>query len=198
MTERTDGHFLKHSIDPMAQDLLESRPAYAGMWIRLFAFLLDEVVVNFCYLFLVVGYIMSQPELRSLGAEAIEGFFDTSQSNLVRYALIFRFIYYSLFESSALQATPGKLVTGIVVVDHDSKRIGFRRAMLRSISKMLDFFTISLGFLMVSIMPKKRAIHDFVAGTFVVHRSQLGTFDIEYVDTALKSRQGRPTTYERM
>jgi uncharacterized RDD family membrane protein YckC len=75
--------------------------------------------------------------------------------------------YFSLLESSAAQATVGKLAMGLKVVDLDGAPISFRRASARYWLKMLSTLTL-LGWAMAAIPPGRRALHDLLSGTAVV------------------------------
>src|SRR5579871_424865 len=56
--------------------------------------------------------------------------------NLLYQAVVI--LYYALMESSAKQATFGKIVTGIKVVDRNNQRLTLGQALLRNISKLLS------------------------------------------------------------
>jgi uncharacterized RDD family membrane protein YckC len=79
-------------------------------------------------------------------------------------------LYYALMESSAKQATLGKMAMGIKVTDGAGARLGFARALGRWFSASLSYLTVYVGFLMAGFTERKRALHDFVAGTLVVDR----------------------------
>lgn len=108
-------------------------------------------------------------------------------------------LYFALSESSAQQATPGKRLLGLRVTGTDGKRIGFGRALLRTIVKLIPWEVTHLslflptpilmdgqgGFLpglmtadvlivfylaVVVMTAGKRSIHDLVASTMVLPR----------------------------
>jgi uncharacterized RDD family membrane protein YckC len=85
-------------------------------------------------------------------------------------ALLFvgQWLYYALFESSALQATPGKLALGIKVVDEAGNRIGFGKASGRWFAKIVSNLILGIGYLMAGFTARKQALHDMMAGTLVV------------------------------
>ncbi len=64
----------------------------------------------------------------------------------------------------------GKLVLGIRVPDLNGQRISFARASGRYFAEILSAATLYIGFLMVAFNPRKRALHDFLAGTVVYKR----------------------------
>jgi uncharacterized RDD family membrane protein YckC len=74
-------------------------------------------------------------------------------------------------ESSARQATLGKMALGIVVTDLDGNRIGFGRATGRYFAKILSALILLIGFIMAAFTQKKQGLHDIIAGTLVVKKA---------------------------
>lgn len=79
-------------------------------------------------------------------------------------------LYYALMESSANQATLGKMAAGIKVVDLHGRRLSFAHALGRWFAAALSYLTLWIGFFMAGFTERKRALHDFVASTQVVDR----------------------------
>lgn len=79
-------------------------------------------------------------------------------------------LYWTLFEASKLQATPGKLALGIRVTDFDGRRATFGKAALRNLAKFLSLLPFGAGFLMIAITSKKQGLHDLLAGTLVLRK----------------------------
>jgi uncharacterized RDD family membrane protein YckC len=75
--------------------------------------------------------------------------------------------YFAGFESSRLQATPGKLWMGLVVTDMQGKRIGFFRAVVRLIMKALSGSLFGLAYLVCLVTENKQTVHDVVVNTLV-------------------------------
>lgn len=84
--------------------------------------------------------------------------------------LLLDWLYFALFESSHWSATPGKKLLGMVVVDRDGRRIGFLRATGRFFAKFLSMIPLCLGFILAAWNPRKRALHDYLAGTLVIRQ----------------------------
>lgn len=74
-------------------------------------------------------------------------------------------VYSAALESSSRQATLGKMVAGIRVVDAQGKRISFGTASVRHFAK---FLTPGSYWYLVSFSEKKQALHEMVANTYVV------------------------------
>lgn len=79
-------------------------------------------------------------------------------------------LYYALQESSSHQATLGKRIMHIKVVDLKGERIGFWRATARYFGKMVSRFIFMIGFLMIPFTKKKQALHDKMARCLVIYR----------------------------
>jgi uncharacterized RDD family membrane protein YckC len=135
---------------------------YAGFWRRVMAFLVDRFLLGFvnialctCYFFLS-GMTWNSDELRMLSlTSGVFGF-------------LLRWLYYTVLESSASQATLGKTLIGIKVSDEQGRRISLLRANARYWAKILSTLTLGFGYLMAGFTKRKQALHDFVAGTLVV------------------------------
>lgn len=135
---------------------------YAGFWKRVAACLIDSVIMTVAALFagLVLG-VLYGVLFRSSGGAGIFG-------NLVGMAM--QWLYFALMESSSSQATVGKLVVGIKVVDLDGGRLSFSRATGRHFSKMISAFTFGIGYIMAGFTARKQALHDMIASCLVVNR----------------------------
>ncbi|HTD28480.1 MAG TPA: RDD family protein [Xanthomonadaceae bacterium] len=75
--------------------------------------------------------------------------------------------YFVVCESSAWQATLGKRLLGIKVVDANGARISAGRALGRFVAASLSWLTLNVGHAMAAIKPEHRALHDYVADTRV-------------------------------
>src|SRR5690349_13029037 len=78
-------------------------------------------------------------------------------------------------ESSNKQATFGKMFQKLVVVDKHSKRISFKRALLRNVIKSLFLVsgTSVISLVMLLFTQNHRAIHDLISGTIVLRKGVL-------------------------
>lgn len=68
-------------------------------------------------------------------------------------------------------ATVGKRLLGITVCGTNGMPIGIPRGIVRSIVLFLTATLVAVGFLVVLIHPRRRALHDLVAGSYPVERS---------------------------
>ena len=130
---------------------------YAGFWRRFAAVILDG---------LIIGVVMV-PLTLAVGdgdtyAEASRSAAGSSISTVITW------LYYALMESSAKQATLGKMALGIIVTDMEGRRIGFGKATGRHFAKILSALILGIGFLMVAFTQRKQGLHDILAGTLVI------------------------------
>ena len=82
--------------------------------------------------------------------------------------LLVNWLYFTILESSAWQATLGKRAVGIKVTDLQGEKMSFGRSNARYWSKILSVLVLFIGFLMVAFTDKKQGLHDMIAGTLVI------------------------------
>jgi uncharacterized RDD family membrane protein YckC len=118
----------------------------------------------------VPGYILSL----LLGTESLTG---TPRADLQLQLLdhgitiIIGWLYEAFFTASTYQATPGKMIVGIRVIDQRGNRISFARATGRHFAKFLSAIILAVGYIMAAFDEQKRALHDHIAGTLVTYKS---------------------------
>ena len=147
--------------------------AYAGFWLRLAAYLIDSILLG-----VAVGIFIFMPLLGQSGAGGIspESFWalymDTSRQGIARRLLVVMaaWLYWALLESSALQATPGKRMLGLIVTDLQGRRISFARASGRFFGKAISGFLLMAGYIMAGFTEKKQALHDLIASCLVLKK----------------------------
>ena len=83
---------------------------------------------------------------------------------------VVKLFYFAGMESSASQATLGKMALGIKVTDDQGQRLTFSHALGRWFAAALSYITLYVGFLMAAFTDRKRALHDMVASTLVVDK----------------------------
>ena len=77
-------------------------------------------------------------------------------------------VYTAVMLSSSWQATFGKRVCGLMVVDYEGHRISFGRATARCFASLLSVILLGIGYLMIAWTHRRQGLHDFVAKTLVV------------------------------
>jgi uncharacterized RDD family membrane protein YckC len=143
----------------------ESQPViewnYAGFWIRFLAYFIDSIlmgIVNIVILYAVVGIdTLADPEEGALMSNAL--------------TILIPLLYFTLMQSSSKQATLGKMAVGIKVVNADGETISFLQAIGRYLSKIPSALILLGGFIWAGFDSKKQALHDKMAGTYVLYES---------------------------
>jgi uncharacterized RDD family membrane protein YckC len=140
----------------MAAEVTPSMPAqtaaYAGFWRRVGGLLIDSILLS---IVLTPLYLAFRDQLATWSA------LQTGIS----------WLYSALMESSARQATLGKMALGIVVTDMEGNRIGFGRATGRYFAKIISGLILGIGYLMAAFTQRKQALHDIIVGTLVVKKA---------------------------
>jgi len=163
----------------IAAPAVPSAPAviqYAGFWRRFAAFIIDRLILAIPNGILVALFGLQVFTLFGIGEQGLEFNFDklgTVIAAAIWLALavfLVRLFYYALFESSRLQATPGKMALGIIVTDLDHKQVTLARALGRNLGKILSGLIFCIGYIMAGLTAKKQALHDMMAECLVVMR----------------------------
>jgi len=153
-------------------------PRYAGFWRRFWALFLDAVLLNIVmtplYLLWVFPVMMSvsgrtgPEDMDPATAWSVLG----TMTSFMMIGGVVGLAYFAGFESSGYQATLGKLALGIRVSDLEGRRIGFGRALLRRLARIITDLTFLIGYLMMLWTQRRQTLHDLMAGTLVVRRPE--------------------------
>lgn len=143
---------------------------YAGLGPRVIAVLVDSLILGVLAIVAMVlavlaalvggtaaGEVTRQVKLLALGASPLVGF-------------VVGFAYHLLCWGQGGQ-TPGKMLMGIRVVGEAGEEIGYGRAFLRWVGYLVAFLSLGAGFLMIAFHPRRRGLHDLLAGTCVIQVS---------------------------
>ena len=184
--EPTEEELLKQTIETLLQGRMQ-RKRFAGFFVRANAFIIDNLILS------VVGaiflYIMSLAGMLDLNAvsEIVNQYIDNPGStDLVSKALdlpgmstfftiwsVVQAIYFIVFHA-VWGATPGKKLMRIHVEMANGEKLSWAFSIFRFVASIVTQATLifyGLGYLIVLIDPQKRALHDFVAQTRVVHNA---------------------------
>jgi uncharacterized RDD family membrane protein YckC/DNA-directed RNA polymerase subunit RPC12/RpoP len=131
-----------------------------GFWARVVAAFVDSIVTFIVAIIVgfAIGIVMG---VLGIGDAGLIG-------NLI--GICVSWLYCALMEASELQATLGNLVIGAKVVDANSERLTFGRATGRHFAKYLSALLLCIGYIMAAFDERKRALHDMIAGTYVISR----------------------------
>jgi uncharacterized RDD family membrane protein YckC len=148
---------------------LPPRPAFAGFWLRAVAYLFDTVLISLVFGLIASFYpttFIKFPDAASTSLTSLP------QLTPIAFAITLTatWFYYTMFEASAWQATPGKRVLRLYVADLNGQRITFARAAARNGAKIISSLTFLVGYLVAGFTEKKQALHDILSGSLVLRR----------------------------
>lgn len=144
-----------------APETAQAFAGHAGFWKRFLAWCIDYplAMILVAVISFVEGFVL---ELLDVSGERIADL-------AFALGIALPWLYFALFQSSAWQATPGKLALGVKVTDMNGERIRFLRATGRYFGKYLSALLLLFGFIMAGFTPQKQALHDLMARTLVVN-----------------------------
>ncbi|MET4560905.1 putative RDD family membrane protein YckC [Lysinibacillus parviboronicapiens] len=159
----------------------------AGFWIRLWAFLLDGLIIS-----AVVGILVNP----------IFYLMDWSLSETVWYApisIISAIIYYGYFVlmTKFLGQTLGKMACGLRVVSLKHDKLTWSDVLFRDwIGRFISNIFMPL-YIFVAILPDNQGLHDFFAETTVVHEKIYVEKKEESIASPLQKKVPEPEKLEQ-
>ncbi len=138
---------------------------YGGFWIRFLAVLIDGIALG------IVNLV-----IQSVTNTRITNPADVSNLPLIMTSVGISFtismtlnLLYEAFFLVQYGATPGKMIFKLKVITPEGGGITWGRAIGRYFAKILSGITLLIGYIMAAFDPEKRALHDYIAGTRVIH-----------------------------
>jgi uncharacterized RDD family membrane protein YckC len=129
---------------PLTAEARAGKLQYAGFWIRFLAVFIDWVIVG-----LAAAPFGENPA-----------------------AAFLMIVYQGILIGVWNGQTVGKRACGIKVISVDGRACGVGQAFGRVLAKLLNVFTLFIGYLMIPFDWQKRGLHDRIANTFCVHAVQ--------------------------
>ncbi len=126
----------------------------AGFWRRFLASILDTIIIGLPL--------------------ALISYFITGDWNGDIYTSLVDFLYYLIVPVIWMGYTIGKRIVGVRIVKINGEKLGIGSMLLRTIvAGIVYVVTLGIGLIvsafMVGLRRDKRAIHDFIAGTYVTY-----------------------------
>ena len=137
----------------MNADTRRPEPAFGGLGRRCMAFMLDFVLAT------TLVVVVMQTEM-ALGA-----------AMPIWAHWLVPLLYLGILPATPMQATIGKRMVDLRICDRSGKRIGLARSLLRLAAFVPSIGLAGAGFIIAAFTPRRQALHDLVAGTFVVSRA---------------------------
>lgn len=184
--EPTEEELLKQTIETLLQGRMQ-RKRYAGFFVRANAFIIDNLILSVVgALFLYVMSLAGMVDLNAASEIANQYIENPTSTELVSKALelpgmstfftiwsVVQAIYFIVFHA-VWGATPGKKLMHIHVEMANGEKLSWAFSIFRFVASIVTQATLifyGLGYLIVLIDPQKRALHDFIAQTRVVHNA---------------------------
>jgi len=157
---------------------------YGGFWLRFAAYCIDVFILLMPLLVIVVVISVAAAALgmahQSSASDysyhaqtevnpAVALFFGSLELVFFAATLVAGWLYFAMLESGPKQATLGKQLVGVKVTDQAGARLSFGHATGRYFAKIVSgMIPFGLGYVMAAFTERKQALHDLIAGTFVV------------------------------
>ncbi len=154
---------------------------YGGFWMRLAAYLIDGVIIgiaNFIVMAIiasavfgsVAGYLdklmsYSSPDYQFIGT--MLGSFLLFYGLSCLASMVINAAYYTI-AIGKWGKTIGKAALGLKVLNADGSRVSYARAFGRYWARLLNSFTLDIGYIVIAFTDKKQGIHDFICNTIVI------------------------------
>ena len=144
--------------------------AYAVFCRRFWAFIFDRVILTLIALFVLIplNFTVGFGQMVVLPTSFAVNWMSYANPTLCLQVMVLDWLYFALSESSGWQATIGKRVLGLRVIDMEGHRIGVGRASVRYFAKYLSAMFFMIGYIMIAFTSKKQGLHDMIAETLVV------------------------------
>ena len=138
-----------------------SAAAKGGFWVRLAAFLIDNIFILIAVVFLS----------RVAGIAAGMGGAEEDDPLVAQFGFLigifFVPFYFTLFTGWDGR-TLGKWLFGLRVIRVTGEQVGYGRAFVRYLGYIVSLLFFGLGFIMIAVDRNKRGLHDLIAGTCVI------------------------------
>lgn len=134
---------------------------YGDLARRLIAFVVDNIVLGLAtdlFLMIVVAPILGRDPITVVQTPRI----------VWPAFLIIEWLYFTIMESSEAEATLGKMLLGLRVVDSWGEQLTFWRAGARCAAKWVSQNTCFIGYVMAMFNNRSQTLHDLIAGTIVI------------------------------
>jgi uncharacterized RDD family membrane protein YckC len=140
---------------------------FGGFWIRFVAYILDGFVLAVPNFVIGLAFGVASTTAAETGGGQGAALGMQQMGNLITIGLG---VLYFAFMETKYGGTLGKLAVGLRVVDDSGVFLSPGRAIGRYFAKILSACTLLIGFIMAGFHDKKRALHDNIAGTYVIRK----------------------------
>ncbi|MEA3523439.1 MAG: RDD family protein [Campylobacterota bacterium] len=159
---------------------MNDKTIYASFWTRLVASLLDTVIlavpIGVLVYFLSDGQWMNFEQFQNAiqmaqygNAQALQAMPQTDMTWELLFEVLMMVIIIVFWKRWA-GATPGKKILGIEVVNfEDNATLTNKQMIIRYVGYIISTLPLLIGFFMVLFRQDRRALHDLLSATAVIH-----------------------------
>jgi uncharacterized RDD family membrane protein YckC len=145
----------------------------ASPLIRLGAFVIDMVFIYFIFTITLLilssrGVLPGVQTLAQMGALSKLAPQQLMTMEIAVYLILIT--YFTVGEASAMQASIGKRICGLVVVNADGEGISFPVALARSLAKVVSISFWGIGFISIFWTEHRQTLPDYLAKTYVIKK----------------------------
>lgn len=142
---------------------------YGGFWLRGMAALVDAILAGGLAFLAGLGAAVA-----AAGGGVLAGGLDVRTDFVALAAALLAaagvsLAYHALF-TGAWGQTPGKMFFGLTVARADGKPPTYGQAAWRWVASWVSLALLGIGLLLIAVTPRKRGLHDLLAGTVVLRR----------------------------
>jgi uncharacterized RDD family membrane protein YckC/type II secretory pathway pseudopilin PulG len=148
---------------------MEIKIEHAGFWLRLGAYIVDEVIVGLIMVAVALGLAILLGVGRDPRAIA-------SLGPVVNVIFLFMPFAYSIYFLGKRGYTPGKGFLRLQVIRQDGTGISYGDAAIRTFSYILSSIPLLLGFFWIGFDRNKQGWHDKIAKTQVIKAEEIPTW----------------------
>lgn len=141
---------------------------YGGFWWRALAWFIDTLVKSLVEvaLFLPVSFLVQGAAAEKSGEAA--PFVALGFSLLIMLLELAFEALYEIILTAKYGATLGKMACRLSVVTAEGQRISYGRSTGRFFAKIINNFTLGIGYLIAAFDPEKKGLHDIICNTRVI------------------------------
>lgn len=146
---------------------------YAGFWIRLGAKFIDNILLAVAHNVIMIPLTFLFFSSNATVSQNPEELFSAGMLALFGVQMLLGILIpaaYSTFFLGRYGATLGKMACRIKVITPEGGQISYLRGLGRYFAEILSAVVLLIGYIMAAFDNEKRALHDRVCSTRVVHK----------------------------
>jgi uncharacterized RDD family membrane protein YckC len=149
---------------------LPVRREYGGFWIRFLAKFIDGITMG------VIQWAIMIPASMMMAPTLVQGGNPFASPGFIAFFGVQMLLSimlpcaYNTFFLGRFGATLGKMACRLKVVTAEGGKVSYARAFGRFFAEMISYMILAIGYIMAAFDDEKRALHDRICSTRVVHK----------------------------